>query len=109
MRGYYLGATCSSAKPVDPEQFLAAIAAIENFWLTVVTLPGRSPPPRGSAPPPTDCRHRAAGTTARLPGIILMLPGGQRARAIIVEPGQHCHGAGSVTTGHRTPARRRAR
>ncbi len=37
---YDLGANCYITKPVDLDQFLAAVRAIEQFWLTVVTLPG---------------------------------------------------------------------
>ena len=37
---YDLGANCYITKPVDLDQFIAAVQAIEQFWLTVVTLPG---------------------------------------------------------------------
>lgn len=37
---YDLGANCFITKPGDLDQFIAAIQAIEQFWLTVVTLPG---------------------------------------------------------------------
>lgn len=36
---YDLGANCYITKPVDLDQFIAAVQAIEQFWLTVVTLP----------------------------------------------------------------------
>jgi chemotaxis family two-component system response regulator Rcp1 len=40
LRAYELHANCYITKPVDFEQFITVIQAIENFWLTVVTLPG---------------------------------------------------------------------
>jgi chemotaxis family two-component system response regulator Rcp1 len=39
LRAYELHANCYITKPVDFEQFITVIRAIENFWLTVVTLP----------------------------------------------------------------------
>jgi CheY-like chemotaxis protein len=36
---YDLNCNCYIAKPVDLEQFIEAIESIDNFWLTVVTLP----------------------------------------------------------------------
>lgn len=36
---YDLGANCYIAKPVDLDQFLVVIQALESFWLTIVTLP----------------------------------------------------------------------
>jgi two-component system, chemotaxis family, response regulator Rcp1 len=39
LRSYGLHANCYVTKPVDLDQFIAAVKAIENFWLTVVTLP----------------------------------------------------------------------
>jgi CheY-like chemotaxis protein len=41
---YALHANCYITKPVDFRQFLGVIAAIENFWLTIVKLP----PPNGT-------------------------------------------------------------
>lgn len=41
-RAYDLGANCYIAKPVDLDQFLVVIQAIESFWLTIVTLPSES-------------------------------------------------------------------
>ena len=38
-RAYDLHANCYITKPVDFEQFVRVIQAIENFWLTVVQLP----------------------------------------------------------------------
>jgi len=38
-RAYDLNCNCYIAKPVDLEQFLDVIESIDNFWLTVVTLP----------------------------------------------------------------------
>lgn len=38
-RAYDLNCNCYIAKPVDLEQFIEAIESIDNFWLTVVTLP----------------------------------------------------------------------
>jgi two-component system, chemotaxis family, response regulator Rcp1 len=38
-KSYGLHANCYVTKPVDLEQFIGAVKAIEDFWLTVVTLP----------------------------------------------------------------------
>jgi CheY-like chemotaxis protein len=42
LNSYELQANCYITKPVDLEQFLNVIRSIEDFWLTIVTLPGRS-------------------------------------------------------------------
>ena len=42
LRAYQLNANCYITKPVDFQQFLTVVKSIEDFWLTVVTLP-RSP------------------------------------------------------------------
>jgi len=39
MKAYEYHANCYIRKPVDLARFLDIIAAIENFWLTVVKLP----------------------------------------------------------------------
>jgi chemotaxis family two-component system response regulator Rcp1 len=39
IKTYELHANCYITKPVDLEQFMEVIKAIENFWLTVVKLP----------------------------------------------------------------------
>ena len=39
IRSYNLNANCYITKPVDFEQFIKVVQSIENFWLTVVTLP----------------------------------------------------------------------
>jgi chemotaxis family two-component system response regulator Rcp1 len=39
MRSYELQANCYITKPVDLEQFIIVVQSIENFWLTIVTLP----------------------------------------------------------------------
>ena len=36
---YNLHANCYIAKPVDFEQFIGVIRALEQFWLTIATLP----------------------------------------------------------------------
>ncbi len=40
LRSYQLHANCYITKPVDFNQFMEVVKTIENFWLTVVTLPG---------------------------------------------------------------------
>jgi two-component system, chemotaxis family, response regulator Rcp1 len=40
-RSYELQANCYISKPVDLEQFITVVRAIEDFWLTIVTLPGQ--------------------------------------------------------------------
>lgn len=39
---YDLHANCYITKPVDLNQFLSVVRSIEDFWLTVVTLPSLS-------------------------------------------------------------------
>ena len=39
LRAYRLNANCYVTKPVDLEQFIRIVQAIEDFWLTVVRLP----------------------------------------------------------------------
>lgn len=38
-RAYNLNANCYITKPVDLEEFLNVVRSIEDFWLTIVTLP----------------------------------------------------------------------
>ncbi len=38
-QAYDLNCNCYIAKPVDLDQFIDAVESIDNFWLTVVTLP----------------------------------------------------------------------
>jgi len=43
-KSYNLYANCYVTKPVDLEQFVKVVKSIENFWLTIVTLPqGKTP------------------------------------------------------------------
>ena len=39
LRTYELQANCYITKPVDLDQFITVVKSIENFWLTIVTLP----------------------------------------------------------------------
>jgi chemotaxis family two-component system response regulator Rcp1 len=39
LHSYELQANCYITKPVDLEQFIMVVKSIEDFWLTVVTLP----------------------------------------------------------------------
>ena len=39
LHSYELHANCYITKPVDFQQFLCVVKSIEQFWLTVVTLP----------------------------------------------------------------------
>ncbi len=41
-QAYQLKANCYIAKPVDFEQFVNVVRAIEHFWLKVATLPQRA-------------------------------------------------------------------
>ena len=38
-RVYNLNANCYVTKPVDLDEFLNVVRSIEDFWLTIVTLP----------------------------------------------------------------------
>jgi CheY-like chemotaxis protein len=38
-RAYQLHANCYVTKPVDLDQFIRVVGAIEDFWLTIVKLP----------------------------------------------------------------------
>ena len=40
LRSYQLHANCYITKPVDFTKFMEVVKAIEQFWLTIVTLPG---------------------------------------------------------------------
>jgi CheY-like chemotaxis protein len=42
LRSYDLHANCYITKPVDLQQFLQVIKQIDDFWLTVVRLPGET-------------------------------------------------------------------
>lgn len=42
LKTYALHLNCYIVKPVDFEQFMKVVSSIEDFWLTVVKLPGRS-------------------------------------------------------------------
>ena len=39
-RAYDLHANCYITKPVDLSQFMTVVRSIEDFWLTIVKLPG---------------------------------------------------------------------
>ena len=39
LRAYNLAANCYVTKPVEFEEFMKVIRAIEDFWLTIVALP----------------------------------------------------------------------
>ena len=39
-KSYNLNANCYIAKPVELDDFIKVIRSIENFWLTIVKLPG---------------------------------------------------------------------
>lgn len=39
IQSYNLGVNCYITKPVDLDQFIYVVKSIEEFWLTVVTLP----------------------------------------------------------------------
>nr|WP_279342555.1 response regulator [Geotalea sp. SG265] len=41
LKSYSLHANCYVTKPVDFEQFMGVVKAIEDFWLTTVKLPFR--------------------------------------------------------------------
>jgi chemotaxis family two-component system response regulator Rcp1 len=42
LQSYELNANCYITKPVDFQQFIDVVKSIENFWLSVVTLPPRA-------------------------------------------------------------------
>ncbi len=44
LKSYSLHANCYITKPVDLEQFVTVVKAIDDFWLTVVRLPPESNP-----------------------------------------------------------------
>ena len=39
LKSYNLHANCYITKPIDLEQFMIVVRAIESFWLTIVKLP----------------------------------------------------------------------
>ena len=42
LQSYQLNANCYITKPVDFQKFIDMVKSIEQFWLTVVTLPPKS-------------------------------------------------------------------
>ena len=46
LRSYNLHANCYISKPVDLEQFLTVVRAIEFFWLSIIMLPTEQITPR---------------------------------------------------------------
>jgi len=40
LKAYHLNANCYISKPVDLDQFMKVVKTIEDFWLTIVRLPG---------------------------------------------------------------------
>jgi two-component system response regulator len=42
LRSYELNANCYITKPVDFQHFIDVVKSIENFWLSVVTLPPKT-------------------------------------------------------------------
>ena len=42
LQSYQLQANCYITKPVDLEQFIGVVKSLEEFWLTVVTLPNQT-------------------------------------------------------------------
>ena len=45
LRAYNLAVNCYITKPVDLDQFIKVVKAIEEFWFTVVKLPPNHPAP----------------------------------------------------------------
>lgn len=43
-RAYKLHANCYLTKPIQMDDFLKTIRSVEEFWLSVVRLPGKQPP-----------------------------------------------------------------
>ena len=43
LRSYNLHANCYITKPVDLDGFLKVVKSIDNFWLSIVTLPRATP------------------------------------------------------------------
>jgi len=41
LQSYNLGANCYITKPVGLEQFIKIVQSIEDFWFTIVKLPGK--------------------------------------------------------------------
>lgn len=39
LKSYYLQANCYVTKPVDLDQFVTVVKAIEDFWVSIVKLP----------------------------------------------------------------------
>ena len=40
LKSYNLHANCFISKPIDLDQFMKVVKSIEDFWLTIVRLPG---------------------------------------------------------------------
>jgi len=41
LRAYHLQANAYVNKPIDLDQFISIVRSIENFWFTILKLPGR--------------------------------------------------------------------
>ena len=44
LKSYDLNANCYITKPVDLDQFISVVKSINEFWLTIVKLPGGGEP-----------------------------------------------------------------
>jgi chemotaxis family two-component system response regulator Rcp1 len=42
LKSYDLHANCYVIKPIDFDKFIEVVKAIENFWVSIVTIPHRS-------------------------------------------------------------------
>lgn len=61
LRSYDLGANCYIVKPVDLEQFLEIVKAMEEFWLTVAQLPSQLAYDGSVPPEPVHSRQGQGG------------------------------------------------
>lgn len=86
---YDLNANCYVVKPVDLESFTLAIRGIEHFWMSLASLPSRSPTNAGEE----DRADSASGPSAQKngPGLVRQRPPAPRRLARILLGGKR-HG-----------------
>ena len=61
LRSYHLHANAYVTKPVDFDRFIEVVRQIDEFFVSVVKLPGRLRGPRAAARPPRPGGRRSCG------------------------------------------------
>lgn len=81
---YDLNANCYVVKPVDLESFTVVIRGIEHFWMSMASLPSRTPTNAGEGER-ADCATNGSSSQSNGPGAIRKrLPAIRKWRRILV-------------------------